>query len=51
MILDSQRAQEQRQQQLLHQDLPATGPTLPTPPPTPALPTPMPPPATESETH
>ena len=44
MILDSQRAQEQRQQ-LLHQDLPATGPTLPTPSPTSALPTPMPPPA------
>ena len=44
MILDSQRAQEQRQQ-LLHQDLPTTGPTLPTPSPTSALPTPMPPPA------
>ena len=44
MILDSQRAQEQRQQ-LLHQDLPATGPTLPTPSPASTPPTPMLPPA------
>ena len=44
MILDSQRAQEQRQQ-LLHQDLPTTGPTLPTPSPTSTPPTPMLPPA------
>ena len=44
MILDSQRAQEHRQQ-LLHQDLPTTGPTHPTPSPTPTPPTPMLPPA------
>ena len=44
MILDSQRAQEQRQQ-LLHQNFPTTGPTLPSPSPTPTPPTPMLPPA------
>ena len=44
MILDPQRAQEQRQQ-LLHHDVPTTGPTPPTPSPTSALPTTMPPPA------
>ena len=44
MILDSQRAQEQRQQ-LLNQSFPTTGPTLPSPSPTPTPPTPMLPPA------
>ena len=44
MILDSQRAQEQRQL-LLHHDVPAPDHIPPTPLPTPTLPTTMPPPA------